>query len=281
MTIRSYVAIGDSFTEGLDDPDGRGGYRGWADLLADRLSAAARPPGATSGAAPTATDEDHPASRNGAPPFRYANLAVRGRLLRQVVDEQVPRAIDMRPDLVSFVAGGNDLLRPGADPDVLAALFQDAVRRIRAAGSELLLFTGVDPRDAPLISRRRGVIATYYLHIRSIADRWGCRLVDLWSMQSLRDWRAWSADRLHLSTEGHRRVAARACEVLGVTAADGDDWRAPWPPATRAALRAARGNDLQWARDHLLPWIGRRLQGRSSGDHITAKRPRLDPFPEG
>ncbi|WP_283132759.1 SGNH/GDSL hydrolase family protein [Rhizohabitans arisaemae] len=246
MRITSFIAIGDSFTEGLDDPRADGGMRGWADRVAERLAV------------------DNPS-------FRYANLAVRGRLLGQVIEEQVPRAIELKPDLVSLVGGGNDLLRPRADPDALAKAFAGAVRRLRAAGSEVLLFTGVDPRDAPLINKMRGRAAVFYLHLRSIADIHGCHLVDQWSMQSLRDWRAWSRDRLHLSAEGHRLVAARVCEVLGVPC--DDDWRRP---PTRGA---GRGGDLRWAREHLVPWVGRRLTGRSSGDEITAKRPDLRPFP--
>jgi lysophospholipase L1-like esterase len=273
MNITSYIAIGDSFTEGLDDPYPDGTYRGWADRVAARLAAASS---AGDGAASSAAGG---AERSG---FRYANLAVRGRLLGQVVADQVPRAEELAPDLVSLVAGGNDLLRPGADPDALAKMLQGAVRRLRAAGSAVVLFTGVDPRDAPVIRRSRGLAATYYLHVRSIADRCGCYVVDLWSMQPLRDWRAWSADRLHLSAEGHRRVAARVCEILGLPPT-GEDWREPWPPATASdgasGRGGGRGGDLRWAREHLLPWVGRRLRGRSSGDGIQAKRPELLPFP--
>ena len=93
--IEAFVAIGDSFTEGLNDPDPGGGFRGWADRVAAAL--AAQRPG-----------------------FRYANLAVRGKRLGQVVAEQVPRAAELAPDLVSLAAGGNDILR-GADVDVLAS----------------------------------------------------------------------------------------------------------------------------------------------------------------
>ncbi|MCC7127666.1 MAG: SGNH/GDSL hydrolase family protein, partial [Microbacteriaceae bacterium] len=89
-----YVAIGDSFTEGIGDPEPRspGGNRGWADRVAEVLSAK--------------TDD-----------FAYANLAIRGRLLQQIFDEQVEPALELRPDLVTVSAGGNDILRPGSDPD--------------------------------------------------------------------------------------------------------------------------------------------------------------------
>ena len=250
-TYSSYVALGDSFTEGLDDPDPAGGYRGWADRLAAHLAAA---------------DGD----------LRYANLAVRGRLLRQVVAEQVPRAIELRPELISFSAGGNDLLRPRTDPDALAEVIEDATRRLRETGADVVMFTSFDTRGVPVLRRVRGKMAMYNLHVRSIADRYDCRLVDLWSMRLLLDPRAWAQDRLHLSPEGHRRVALAVAEILGVPATD--DWRDPWPVAPPVGWLSSRRSDLEWARTYFLPWIQRRLQGRSSGDEVTAKRPDLHPF---
>ena len=211
--IESFVAIGDSFTEGLEDPDPGGGFRGWADRVADALSAQR-------------------------PGFRYANLAIRGKLLGEVVAEQLPRAVELAPDLVSLAAGGNDILR-GTDVDVLAAEFEPAVAKLQAAGCRVLIFTGFDPRMFPVIRLLRGRIAMYNMHLRGIADDYGCNLVDLWSMRVLKDKRAWSPDRLHLTTEGHRRVALRACEVLGVPAAE--DWRAPLPPEPRSPARRAPG----------------------------------------
>ncbi|OLT26481.1 SGNH hydrolase [Actinomadura sp. CNU-125] len=246
--IRTYVALGDSFSEGLNDPypgeDDR--FRGWADRLAEHI--AARHPG-----------------------LRYANLAVRGKLVRQVVEDQVPRAVEMAPDLVTFCAGGNDILRPGADPDALAVLFDDAVRRLRSTGSRVVVFTGFDPRGLRNGRRIRGKGATYNMHLRAIADRRGCTVVDLWALRVFDDPRAWYEDRLHLSSEGHRRMALRVAEVIGLPVED--DWRAPWPPADPADWLASRRDDLHWARAYLLPWIGRRVTRRSSGDGRDPKRP--------
>jgi hypothetical protein len=107
-------------------------------------------------------------------------------------------------------------------------------------------------------------------------------VVDLWSMAVLRDPRAWSADRLHLTPDGHRRVALRACEALGVRV--DEDWREPWPAldspsaSGRAAWLAARRMDLRWARDHAAPWVARRVRHRSSGDNVDPKRPKLLPL---
>jgi lysophospholipase L1-like esterase len=275
--IGSFVALGDSFTEGLGDPypDGSG-YRGWADRFAERLAA------------------DRPG-------LRYANLAVRGRLLGQVADDQVPRAVAMAPDLVSLAAGGNDLLRPRADPDTLAQMFDDAVDRLNQAcgngrSPRVLVFTGFDPRTFPVIRLIRGKTAAYNMHLRAIADRRDCLLVDLWSMRALADPRAWSLDRLHLAPDGHRRVALRASEVVGLPV--DEDWREPLPagparlaaPSRSAVLSrsavisrtavwlTARRVDARWAREHAAPWVGRRLRGASTGDGVPPKRPDLLPL---
>jgi lysophospholipase L1-like esterase len=276
----SFVALGDSFTEGLNDPAPGGGFRGWADRLAGLLAA------------------EYPG-------LRYANLAVRGKLLREIVAEQVPAAAAMSPGLVSLAGGGNDMLRPGADPDTLAELFDVAVARLRQAGSQVLIFTGSDPVGIPVLRLLRGKIAAYNMHLRAIADARDCYLVDLWSMRFLRDKSAWSADRLHLSPESHQRVSLRAAEVLGIP--DAGDWRVPAdgadpgeagavetavktlagagtetgvlarPGVARAAWVAARREDAKWAREYLLPWVNRRLHGASSGDGLPAKRPSLQP----
>lgn len=252
MLWTGYVAIGDSFSEGVGDPAPGGGCRGWADRVAEEL--AARSAG-----------------------FRYANLAIRGRLLGQIIDEQLPAALELGPDLVSLSGGGNDLLRPGADIDALAGRMDAAVAAIRAAGADAVLFTGVDPVGSPVIRRTRGRVALYNEQLRAIASRHGAFIVDQWAMHVLRDWRCWDVDRLHMSPQGHRRVAQAMLQTLGVQ--DAGDWRlpelTPLPELSRGAQRLAT---LRWARGYLAPWVGRRLRGESSGDLITAKRPELAPL---
>jgi lysophospholipase L1-like esterase len=242
------------------------------------------------------------------PRVRYANLSVRGKLLRQIVSEQVPMAACMvekagaREALVSIAGGGNDLLRPSGDPDALASQFDAGVATLRATGCRVLIFTGFDPLAFRLMALLRGKVAAYNMHLRAIADHRGCDLVDLWGMRSLTMPSAWSSDRLHLNSGSHRLVAERAAAVLGVPLAgdaagangadasgvDANGADAPplimWTPATseakaanRAAWLAARRADYQWARESFVPWIGRRLRGTSSGDGRSAKRPDLLP----
>ena len=257
VTVRSFVAVGDSFSEGVGDPwpDGSG-CRGWADRLAEILA------GQTAG-------------------LRYANLAIRGKTLGEVADDQVPAAAAMRPDLVTIAAGGNDLLRARADPDLLAEPFNQAVEQLIASGSRVLIFAGFNPSVFPLIRMIRGRAAIFNAHLRAIARRHDCLLVDLWGMRVLNDPRMWCEDRLHLSPEGHRRVALRTAEELGVPVEA--SWREPLPAVPRAggavpAWLAARRLDVEWARAYAAPWVRRRVTGVSSGDGMSPKRPDLLPL---
>jgi lysophospholipase L1-like esterase len=249
--LSSWVAIGDSFTEGLSDVGPDGSYVGWADRLARTLA-----------------DRD--------PDFRYANLALRGKMLREIITEQVPIVVQARPDLVTICGGGNDLIVPGSDVDQLADEFEQAVITLRQMGCEVVVFTGPDPRKQPVVRRVRGKVAIYNGHLRAIADRHGAKLVDLWAMPVLVDLRAWSDDRLHFSPEGHRRIALRTAEVLGVPVTE--DWREPWPPLDPTPWLRSRAADLVWTRTHLLPWVRRQLRGESMGDGLVPKRPELQPL---
>jgi lysophospholipase L1-like esterase len=253
-SFRSFVALGDSFTEGMSDllPDGT--YRGWADLLAERLAALPRPAG-----------ED----------FRYANLAVRGKLIAQIVDDQVDLAAAMGADLVTLVGGLNDVLRPGCDVDVVCGRLDEAVSRLAPSCRRLVLMRS-PARRGPVATRVLPRMEQLYRFIDDLAARHGALVVDLYGAEVLGDPRMWGDDRLHLTPEGHVRVAEAVWQALGLPPET--DWTAPLPPAVRLGWAARRTADLRFTRRHLLPWIGRRLTGRSSGDGRPAKRPELLPY---
>lgn len=251
----SFVALGDSFTEGMSDLLPDGSYRGWADLLAARLAALPRPDGAG---------------------FRYANLAVRGKLIRQIVDDQVDTAAAMRADLVTLVGGLNDVLRPGCDVEAVCGHLEDAVRRLAPSCGRLVLMRS-PARRGPVATRFLPRMDQLFCFIDDLAARHGAVVVDLYGADVLGDPRMWGEDRLHLTAEGHRRVAEAVWQALGLPAEA--DWRTPLPPGVRLGWTARRTADLRFTRQHLLPWIGRRLTGRSSGDGRPPKRPQLLPYP--
>ena len=250
-THTSLVAIGDSFTEGMSDllPDGT--YRGWADLLAGRM--AARTPG-----------------------FRYANLAVRGKLIAQIVEEQVGPAAAMQPDVITLVGGLNDTLRPTCDMVRVRDLLTEAVERLSPACKQLVLMRSPG-RQGPVLERFRPRMEELFACVDDVAARHGALVVDLYGAPSLGDPRAWDVDRLHLTDEGHRRVAEAVWQTLGYEPED-PEWRTPMPPTPPPNRTARRVEDARFTRQYLLPWIGRRLTGRSSGDGLSPKRPGLLPY---
>lgn len=246
-----YVAIGDSFTEGVGDPEqaSPGGFRGWADRLAEVLSA-------------------------GSTDFAYANLAIRGRLLQQIIDEQVEPALDLRPDLITISGGGNDIIRPRTDPDEIASRLESTVERLRSRGATVVVFTGPDIGMTPVLNRSRGKVAIFNENVRALALRHDAIVADMWALRELRDPRMWAPDRLHFSPVGHNTVARMVLTALNVP----NDLK-PYEPEPLPAVswRRARVDDLGWAREHLVPWVIRRIRHQSSGDNVMPKRPG---FPE-
>jgi Lysophospholipase L1 and related esterases len=245
-----YVAIGDSTVEGLDDPDGRGGYRGWADRLAGRLAA-----------------------EQGS--VLYANLGLRGRTTRQIRFEQLDSAVAMRPDLAAVVSGTNDLLRPRFDPAALRTDIEAMQRALAGAGATVITFTLPDLSDVmPIARMMQGRLARMNDVIREAGARTGTVVCDFAAYPIASDPRLWSDDRLHANTAGHSRIADALADHLGLAGADGT-WSDPLPAAAAPQWGDLLRAELAWSRRHLLPWVWRHVRGRSSGDGIRPKLPLL------
>nr|WP_218910318.1 SGNH/GDSL hydrolase family protein [Nocardioides thalensis] len=252
VTFQRYVALGDSFTEGIGDhdPSRPNGCRGWADRFAEVLAASD-------------------------PAFGYANLAIRGRKLPEIIAEQLEPALALRPDLVTIHGGGNDVLRPKVDIDALAASYDEAVGRLAASGAKVVMFTIADPGLNPVIKMIRGRTAIFNEWVREIADRHGATVVDMWRMRGWKVSEVMDDDRLHLNAVGHQAIAIAVLDALGIEHPLEELEPAATPVLTRREQRHA---DLSWARTHLVPWVHRRVTGRSSGDGVEPKRPTLSPI---
>jgi len=228
-----------------------GQYRGWADRLADVMSRAN-------------------------PEFTYANLAIRGKLLKQVIDDQLPVALSYvtGPEtLLTFHAGANDALRPSYKPEVAQALYAEAVRRAAASGATVMLFTvlertGNTGRGSDVWAAR---FSEFNKGVRKVGSEVGAIVVDANQETFFNDSRFLAFDRLHLNAEGHNRVAQALLERLGY---DFDSaWRIPLPPAQQTPWVKKRAVSAIWFATFVLPWIWRRLRGKSSGDGRSAKYP--------
>jgi lysophospholipase L1-like esterase len=249
--LNQFIALGDSLTEGLSDKYPDGSYRGWADRVADEMSR-------------------HDSS------FRYANLAVRGKLIEQVVSEQLAAAlpwIQGQQTLVTFHAGANNVLRPKFEPAQVFETYQNAVAQIAATGAKLLLFTVREISDPQTKTQHywNQRFGPFNENVKRVAQLHGATVMDANSQEVFGDPRMLAADRLHLSPEGHRRVAAAILKTIELP--HDDDWKDAMPPyrPIPAPLRAI--GSVVWGVGFLVPWAVRRVTGKSSGDNRVAKYP--------
>ena len=254
--FRRYVAIGDSTTEGLEDPYPDGGYRGWADRLAEHIADA----------------------QDG--PLEYANLAVRGLRLRQILATQLDDALALEPDLMTIVGGVNDVIGRSCDFAALRADFATMFAAARSRDITVLTFTMPDPTAInPLGRRLRPRMFALNDVIREEAERHGVTVLDFERYPVTEDPRLWFEDRLHGNALGHERVAAALAWRLGVEGVD-DSWSAPLEAESLAGrVRKQLVSDFDWAVHYLAPWFGRGLIGLSQSRGITAKRPAPTPVP--
>ena len=251
MKFNRYIALGDSMTEGMTDDLVNGNFRGWADRIADVMA-------------------------DGNPEFTYMNLAVRGKLIQQVLDDQVSRIapyVTGKDTLVSFHAGANDVMRPNFNPAITLPLYIEAAKKVAETGCTLLLFT---VNEQPTKEGRTGEIwkkrfSEFNKVVRYAAEETGAILVD-WSIAPfLSDIRFLAIDRLHLNAEGHYRVAQGVLETLGLPY--DAKWKIPLPPAEPIALPKRVKSDTRWILTFVIPWIWRRARGKSSGDGRSPKYP--------
>ncbi|ORV83102.1 lysophospholipase [Mycobacterium interjectum] len=247
-----YVAIGDSQTEGLWDGNDAIGCLGFADRLAAMIDA--RYPG-----------------------LRYANLAIRGKLVADVLREQVPPALEMQPDLITVCVGMNDVIQPGNS----FGRALDKLEHVYAAlaGSGATVVTTTFPNVAQFLPLGRlvsGRLTRINDAIRAAADRYDFRLVDLYHAASMRDLDTWDVDRVHASTKGHILFAAAAAEALNLPGSN-HDWAEASGSPTRLSFQSRTYGQLRWTQQKFMPWVWRRLRGMSSADGRVPKRPRLEP----
>ncbi len=250
-----YVAIGDSQTEGLWDGDDTVGVIGFADRLAALLDA--RYPG-----------------------LRYANLAIRGKRVIDVLNDQLPQALAMEPDLVTVCVGMNDVTRPGRTFTKAMADLDDVYQQLADSGATVVTTSFPDVAKMLPVGRLIGSrIQQVNEVITRAAKRHGFGLVDLYNAEAMNEPSIWSHDRMHASTRGHIMFAEAAAEALKLPGSN-HDWAMPSGEEVRDSFAERMYAQAQWTRSLLIPWIWRHARGRSSGDGRDPKYAELQPVSE-
>lgn len=244
-----FIALGDSFTEGIQDEKVNDQYRGWADRVAQAL--ASQTPG-----------------------FTYLNLAVRGKLVGQVIDDQIPVAlkwIEGPRTLVSFHAGANDLLRPSYDPNVVLPRYREAIKELAASGCQLMVFTAIErvAKSGKMQKLWEERFGAFNKNVREMAAEYNAIVLEATNDPDIGSRRFLDKDRLHLNPAGHHRVAQGVLQKIG--GPHDPNWREDLPPLPRRSFFAKINDDVRWFVTFLIPWMSRRIRGVSSGDGRSPK----------
>jgi lysophospholipase L1-like esterase len=231
--VTTFAALGDSITLGVGDPvlaAGGRAWRGWAALLAAGLCEP-----------------------------RLHILASCGARTSDVERDQLPWALQLRPDIASVVVGVNDTLRASFDPAVVAGSMAHSVGALRAAGAEVLTMRLPDPGQMlglpgslarPLARRAREVNAI----MDGVAARFGTLHYDAAGDAEVHDRRMWAVDRLHPSERGHRLIACRFHDLL-VAAGRAAGPRPDPEPSSPSPTRLA---EIGWMATKGTAWVLRR-----------------------
>jgi lysophospholipase L1-like esterase len=198
--VTTFVALGDSITLGIGDPirlepppgrrKGKRAWRGWAALLAETL-----------------------------PDPALHIVAGNGAQMTDLERDQLPAALQLRPDIASVVIGVNDTLRPNFDPDRLAESSAHVIGALRAAGADVLTMRLPDPGRmlhlpdvlAKPLARRARLLNDV---IDQMVERFGTLHFDAAGDACVYDPSMWAVDRLHPSERGHRHIARRFHALL-------------------------------------------------------------------
>jgi lysophospholipase L1-like esterase len=185
----TYVALGDSFTAGVNDDDPR-----WADEVARALG----------------------------PETRYENLAWIGATSEDVEREQVERALELQPDVVTLVCGANDVLlctRP--DPSEYGRRLSRMFERLRGEAPEAEILTATYPDISQFLDLRPRSRARvekgmrlFNEECRTVARRHDVALLDGFDHPAATDRDTYADDGFHPSEEGHRRAAREFLRAL-------------------------------------------------------------------
>lgn len=248
---RSYSALGDSLSEGLGDftflEDRH--HNGWTDRLAGILAKEASESGYE---------------------FHYANLALRGSKLSKIMQTQLPMALKLQPDLVTIMAGSNDLM---SKPETLPALrrtLSDGVHQLLAAGCDVVLANTINPLHLNLFKPLRHKAELFSTLIETVADEFDVPVLDVYGIKDFEQLVFWAQDMVHFSGHGHIKIANQAAQILNL------NYR--YPEVQPSVITRSALETVKWVTRDVIPFFDRKLKGVTSGDGMQPKHLELRPY---
>lgn len=251
---RSYIAIGDSLSEGLGDFtfNQNRHHNGWTDRLAGILAREAQ-------------DSNYD--------FHFANLALRGTKLETIMSQQVAKALQLQPDLVSVMAGSNDLLSKEDSLPRLRASYRDGLQQLLAGGCDVVVANTINPLHLRVFKPLRYRAERFSEMIGDVAGEFAIPVIDVFGIQDFEQLLYWAEDMVHFSGHGHIAVANQAAKLLDLNYRYQQINTADFAPVTRSVFET-----LAWVGRDVIPFLQRKLKGVTSGDGMHPKHLQLQSY---
>lgn len=188
---KHFVAMGDSLTEGVGDEVGEMPVASWAWHLITHYETT----------------------------LNYTNIAKRGLLTKEIRLTQLEEAIELQPDLVSIIAGANDILKGKWDKVEYRAEMEEMIKEMNDLGATIIVANQPDFSERlPLPAEKKQLLRTQLEEandiIRSLANEYQLVHIDFWNNPLTNDPAFLSADLIHPNSKGYLEIAKMARDAL-------------------------------------------------------------------
>ncbi|MEC0093493.1 SGNH/GDSL hydrolase family protein [Paenibacillus macquariensis] len=191
---KHFVALGDSFTEGIGDTVEGAELKSWVDRFAHLHT----------------------------PELQYTNLAKRGLVTHEVRLKQLEQALALQPDLVSLIAGANDILKGRWNRDEYKTDMELMINRLHKSGADIIIANLPDfTVRLPLPVEQQHVVKAQLIEaneiIQSLSNEYKLYHIDCWNHPMAKDNTLWSKDLIHPNSRGYRVIAETIFNHVSVT----------------------------------------------------------------
>jgi lysophospholipase L1-like esterase len=189
--VVTFAVLGDSAASGVGDSDANGVNRGWAYYLTQSFS--------------------HP--------IVFSNLSRPGAQSAEVLEHQLPLALELQPDICAVIVGGNDALRNGFDPEKYRQNLRKTLAQLQESGTQILLLQLHDPTKIVKLPKLLGQILLRRINavnqvIHKLSREFDVDVLYTRRISGIYERKVWHIDRMHPSKYGHQLMATHFRELL-------------------------------------------------------------------
>ena len=227
--VVTFAVLGDSAASGVGDSDANGVTRGWAYYLIQSFTE----------------------------PIVFSNLSRPGAQSAEVLEHQLPIALELQPDICAVIVGGNDALRNGFDPQKYHQNMRKILSQLQESGTHILLLQLHDPTKIVKLPKLLGQILLRRINavnqaIDKLAREFDVEVLRTRRISGIYERKVWHIDRMHPSKYGHQLMATHFRELLVKR-----NWQIA-PIQIDTIKTASKATSIKWMLRNGTPWFLKR-----------------------